>query len=289
MIGIIVALPEEEAPIRRALRGIDREVIVARSGMGRECAARAAASLCIGTAHCDLPPVALLIAAGFSGALRPDLRPGDLVWADAVLHAAGPPGEPAISCWPVSTPDHLGKSALTPQPPLPILGEGELERTATDSLLPELGEGQGVRAVPRVHVGPIVTTDDILATAAAKRDLARRLSQEWHGPPPLAVDLESAGVAAVAAGRGIPFAAIRVISDGADEDLPLDFARCSGKDGQIRRAALVAGLLRQPAALPALLRLGRNSRRAAERLAEYVADVLSGGGGDDAGRRTCAS
>jgi hypothetical protein len=86
--------------------------------------------------------------------------------------------------------------------------------------------------------------------------------------------MESAGVAEVAARRGLPFAAIRAISDGFDEDLPLDFTRCANRDGQIRSAAVVLELLRHPSALPGLLRLGRNSRVAAERLAAFLADVL---------------
>jgi ATP-binding cassette subfamily B protein len=46
---------------------------------------------------------------------------------------------------PDSTPRCQVGSALTPPPPLPILGEGELYR-ASDTPLPGLGEGQGVRA-----------------------------------------------------------------------------------------------------------------------------------------------
>jgi nucleoside phosphorylase len=207
--------------------------------MGRERAARAAEALC------DRGDLRLLLAAGFAAALAPDLRPGDLVCATVMLQV--------------------------PDPGLGIV-TGRLACHRDYSELASHRARVSGSGIP--HVAPLVTTDRLLVTSGAKRDLASSLASHWDGPPPLAVDMESAGVAEVAARRGVPFAAIRAISDGFDEDLPLDFARCAGRDGQIRLAAVMAELLRQPYALPRLVRLGRNSRIAAERLAAFLADVL---------------
>ena len=54
---------------------------------------------------------------------------------------------------------------------------------------------------------------------------ARQLTQELGaaGHPVLAVEMEGAAVAQVCVDYGVPFAAVRTISDRADEDAPIDF------------------------------------------------------------------
>ncbi len=67
--------------------------------------------------------------------------------------------------------------------------------------------------------------------------------------------------------------AIRAITDGVDESLPLDFNLCFDSTGQFRRARLMALLARRPRAVRPLLRLGRHSALAAHSLASFLAHL----------------
>ena len=84
------------------------------------------------------------------------------------------------------------------------------------------------------------------------------------------MDMESAAVAQVAARAGVPMLALRVITDGAGESLPLDFDLCFDSDGQFHHMRLIALLARRPRALAGLLRLGRHSARAARALVDFL-------------------
>jgi hypothetical protein len=68
-------------------------------------------------------------------------------------------------------------------------------------------------------------------------------------------------------GEGI---AIRAISDTADEDLPLDFGQVVTDSGDLSVARLAGQIIRNPSAIPGLVRLGRRSEEAAKRLADFL-------------------
>jgi nucleoside phosphorylase len=85
-----------------------------------------------------------------------------------------------------------------------------------------------------------------------------------------AVEMESFAILAEAARRGVRAVAIRAVSDSAAASLPFDFERMRDARGAIRLGSLFAELLRQPQRLPALLRLARDCRTAAARLAEFL-------------------
>jgi adenosylhomocysteine nucleosidase len=78
----------------------------------------------------------------------------------------------------------------------------------------------------------------------------------------IAVDLESHLVAEAAAAAGLPFAALRAVADPAERALPP--AALIGLDatGHPALGRILLSLARQPAQLPALLRLARDTRRA---------------------------
>ncbi|HEV2289936.1 MAG TPA: hypothetical protein VGR81_13415 [Candidatus Acidoferrales bacterium] len=92
-----------------------------------------------------------------------------------------------------------------------------------------------------------------------------------------AVDMESFAILAEASASGIPAIAIRAISDSADENLPMDFQSFLNEHGGLDRSKLARALARAPHKLPGLVRVGRNSRLAATKLAQvldaYVADI----------------
>ena len=85
--------------------------------------------------------------------------------------------------------------------------------------------------------------------------------------------MEFAAVQAKAHEWGVPCRAVRVVSDSAGEDLPLDFNRYRDAEGrfQLTRIAL-AGLVRPFTVLPKLMQLDRNSRLATEKLGAFFAD-----------------
>jgi adenosylhomocysteine nucleosidase len=76
------------------------------------------------------------------------------------------------------------------------------------------------------------------------------------------VDMEAAGVARLAAMRGIPFHGIKGVSDGFKDDLP-DFNRFLTAEGHFLLARFILFSVFRPWCWPALLRMGENSSKAA--------------------------
>jgi adenosylhomocysteine nucleosidase len=89
-----------------------------------------------------------------------------------------------------------------------------------------------------------------------------------------AVDMESHVAARAAKAVGLPFAVLRVISDGAEDVLPPAAIAGMGEDGEIDVMAVLSRLATNPRQLSALMRTGRNAGRAFRRL-EDVRKVLS--------------
>jgi adenosylhomocysteine nucleosidase len=121
---------------------------------------------------------------------------------------------------------------------------------------------------PALHVGDIVEdglvcSDRVAVTAAEKAVLRAKTGAA-------AVDMESAEVAERAREIGVPFRSIRAVSDVASEDLPLDFNLYIDAQGRIARTRIALDAMKKPfTAIPALMRLDRNCRIAAESLGEF--------------------
>lgn len=82
--------------------------------------------------------------------------------------------------------------------------------------------------------------------------------------------MESFAVLEAATSRGVPATVIRAVSDPVEGELPFDFNRAFDSDGRVRPAAIARQLARRPAAIGGLLRLAKDSRRAAENLGEFL-------------------
>ncbi|HEY1803651.1 MAG TPA: hypothetical protein VGG45_04155 [Terracidiphilus sp.] len=93
------------------------------------------------------------------------------------------------------------------------------------------------------------------------------------------VDMEAAAVARLAAMRGIPFYSIKGVSDALTDHLP-DFNRFLSPGGQLNLASLVLFSLFRPWYWPSLIRMGENSRRASQSIAELFHDFLDERGHD---------
>ncbi|MCL4523708.1 MAG: hypothetical protein M1451_07335, partial [Acidobacteria bacterium] len=85
-----------------------------------------------------------------------------------------------------------------------------------------------------------------------------------------AVEMEGFTILCEAQGLRVPAVAIRAIGDTASQDMPLDFNRTVGAKGQISIPRVLGQLARNPHRLPGLVRLGRDTRRAATRLAQFL-------------------
>lgn len=89
-----------------------------------------------------------------------------------------------------------------------------------------------------------------------------------------AVEMESAAIHDVCRAAGIPCVTVRVISDEANEDLPLDFNALMTADHKLDLKRLIWRAMCSPGLAGGLLRLQRRSGAAAERLAEVLAETL---------------
>ena len=81
------------------------------------------------------------------------------------------------------------------------------------------------------------------------------------------VDMEAASIAAICAERGIPFAAIKAISDTASESLPTELEQIA-PNGHVRIGQLLRAMGKRPRLIADLLRLQRTTSLAIARLGE---------------------
>jgi len=112
--------------------------------------------------------------------------------------------------------------------------------------------------------------DRIAATASEKRRL-------WETTRADAVEMESQVIRILCRERGIASATVRVISDAADEDLPLDFNRLLTPEHRVDYARLAGMLWRAPGRLGALIRFQKRVQAAASQLAQALVVLMAEG------------
>ncbi len=247
-LAIVAALHEELAAVldllpderKTAVAGREfwvghlhgHEVVAVLSRIGKVAAATTATLLI------ERFQASRIVFTGVAGGLGEGVRVGDVVVARQFAQ------------------HDMDASPLFPRHEVPLYG---LTRFATDAALSDelaraaaamladaprtLGEGT-VREFnlhsPALHQGLVLSGDRFVATAA-ESDALRR---DW--PDALAVEMEGAAIAQVCFDAGVPFAAVRTVSDRADDAAHVDFVRFIRAVASRYSAALIDAWLRRP-------------------------------------------
>ena len=242
-IGLIAAMPQEIKPVLRRVGKRERttlgpfscyrfqlanlDCLLVESGMGLKRAIAATRELL------SAARPSLLVSFGVAGAVRNDLRVGDVVLAGgACLLDEGIPG------------------AVLPLAPL----TNAARQAAAQAL-------QRRRA--RLVAGTALTT----LGSQVIRDL----------PPEMAypvLEMETAGIAQLAAEQGIPLLALRAVSDLVEDGLPLSIGELADEALTPRVGKIVKVVLRRPRIVPQLVRLAWNVEKAAENVALALVAAL---------------
>ncbi len=115
--------------------------------------------------------------------------------------------------------------------------------------------------------GTIYTDNKVLTRRVEKQGLAQN-----HDV--IAVDMETFAAAEVAQEAGVPWLAIRAVTDGATDDMPFDFNAMTDANGNVSKGRVIASALTHPRQIPALIRLGARSSLAAKNLARFLEAYL---------------
>lgn len=109
--------------------------------------------------------------------------------------------------------------------------------------------------------------DRIATTVAEKNKLRIQTGAD-------VVEMESSAIQAVCAERGIFCATVRVISDTAHEDLPLDFNALAKPDKSLDFGKLLLAIARSPGKIGALMELQKKTSFAARQLALVLEKLI---------------
>ena len=161
----------------------------------------------------------------------------------------------------------------------------------------EIGDVVACRNTCRLDQGlagpfqPLALLSEAARRAAAQALLPRRASlvdgsavttrgsqYVLHQPEEMTnpiLEMETAGIARVAAEQGIPLLCLRAISDGPRALIPFNLETVMDAEYNLRIGELIKSVLRHPKAILQLGRMGRNTRKAAGNAAIALIAALS--------------
>lgn len=186
------------------------EVVLVLSRVGKVAAASTTATLI------EAFGVQQILFTGVAGGLGQGVQVGDVVVAQEFVQ------------------HDMDSSPLFARYEIPLYGRSLLpcDPTLTSLLLEAASAGleragehfhrETLIHAPRVHHGLVTSGDRFVSSAQDATSLLADLRAAGHSP--LAVEMEGAAVAQVCFDYGVPFAAMRTISDRADDDAHMDFS-----------------------------------------------------------------
>jgi nucleoside phosphorylase len=246
------AVEEEERPFHKLI-GERSELKILLTGIGQRNAEKA-----IGKALAEQSPT-LVLTCGFAGGLNPELEIGTVVFSVDEDR----PG----TVNPSLTRPRRGTGEL-----LPKFGAPSLEASGVGSPAPQIPTEPARLASVLVAGGARQArfhfAERVITTASEKRALRQETGAD-------AVEMESGVIRAICRKHSIPSATVRVISDDANQDLPLDFNHLMDSDQNLSYGKLTVALLRSPGKMGALLKLQKQTQAAAEKLAQVLVKVLA--------------
>ena len=178
----------------------------------------------------------LVLTCGFAGGLNPDLKLGDVIFEIESFSSRSRGNETQIK-----------KNLETPHVVSYNLDEKLLAAGAKPA--------------------KFFCADRIATTVDEKRKLRAETGAD-------AVEMESGAIHNVCRERGISCATVRVISDTANEDLPLDFNQLFKSDMSLDYGKLAWAIAKSPGKIGALLKLQKRIRFAAEQLADILGKII---------------
>ena len=215
--AVLALLPDERKVVvagREFWRGHlhGQEVVAVLSRIGKVAAATTA------TALIEHFGATSIVFTGVAGGLGPGVQRGDVVIAECFLQ------------------HDMDASPLFPQHEVPLYG---LAQFPTDVTLTQRLADAARAALPGagLHRGLIISGDRFVSTTAEALALQARL------PQALAVEMEGAAIAQVCHDYGVPYAAVRTISDRADDEAHGDFVSFIEQVASRHSAAIVKALL----------------------------------------------
>lgn len=247
VIAVLVAMPEEVRPIARRLGPCRREMLGAFP-LYRFRAKGLEVWLVSSSMGWKRASEAasligahrprLIVSAGFGGGVREGIATGDVVLAGRIMSLSGDT---------VTSVAHMDNTRM-----LEYLWES----------FPE--------SAFRIVEGCVITGRGIWR----KTDVRRLLPEGLDHP---VLDMETAAVAEAASRDGIPFLAVRSISDAWDEELLFSIEEITDRDLNISIRRVLAAIARNPRILPQMIRLARNGKKAGNNLALVLERIMGKG------------
>ena len=211
-------------------------VVVAESGIGGKRAEEATRLIV------DRFKPALIVSAGFGGAVQPGLATADVVLCERVWWANGP-----LDSWSPDTAElcDIGNGTV-----------GDLHQLASRSLGRELIRGDCL-TVPRVFGNP-----------SEKQRVGGKFDVS-------VLDMESYWVCRAAGDYGVPCLVLRSVLDTVDQRLPAFVEVAAANGGDRRRRRAMGHALSRPWEIPGLIRLASQARAASASLASVLMVLAS--------------
>ncbi|MGQ3686275.1 MAG: phosphorylase family protein [Candidatus Loosdrechtia sp.] len=119
----------------------------------------------------------------------------------------------------------------------------------------------------KLHCGDILSVNKIVKKSSTKKHIGNKTSA-------IAIDMESFAIAEQAYAMGVPFAVIRSISDGVEEDVEIN-EKMVTKGGNINIPATAFHILNKPHHIPTLNRLRKQTKLAANTLSLFLPDFIT--------------